>query len=103
MNIDALRDLVGQRRSIRGYDEKRDVTDEMIRAILNCARWAHCGGNGQPWEFIVVARGQLTTDQNQKFEYRNPKGARVEGSGCRGEIPHPLTLVTRHSFCFLVI
>jgi len=45
----------------------------MIRAILNCARWAHCGGNGQPWEFIVVARGQLTTDQNPKFEYRNPK------------------------------
>ena len=27
MNIDALRALVGQRRSIRGYDEKRDVTD----------------------------------------------------------------------------
>jgi hypothetical protein len=30
MNIEALRALVEQRRSIRGYDEKRDVTDEMI-------------------------------------------------------------------------
>ena len=57
MNIDALRALVGQRRSIRGYDEKSDVTDEIIRAILNCARWAPSGGNGQPWEVIVVARG----------------------------------------------
>ena len=30
MNIEALRALVEQRRSIRGYDEKRDVPDEMI-------------------------------------------------------------------------
>jgi nitroreductase len=26
----------------------------MIRKILDCARWAPSGGNGQPWEFIVV-------------------------------------------------
>jgi nitroreductase len=54
MNIEALHSLVQQRRSIRGYDQHRDVTDECIRAILDCARWAPSGGNGQPWEFIVV-------------------------------------------------
>ena len=45
MNIDELQILVEQRRSIRGYDEKRDVTDETIRTILNCARWAPADSN----------------------------------------------------------
>jgi nitroreductase len=54
MNIQDLRTLVQGRRSIRGYDEKREVSDEAIRALLDCARWALSGGNGQPWEFIVV-------------------------------------------------
>ena len=54
MNIDDFRALVEQRRSIRGYDESREVPEELIRTILDCARWAPSGGNGQPWEFIVV-------------------------------------------------
>ena len=54
MQINELQTLVEQRRSIRGYDEKRDVSNEMIRMILNCARWAPSGGNGQPWEFVIV-------------------------------------------------
>ena len=54
MQFNDLQSLVEQRRSIRGYDEKRDVTDEQIRTILNCARWAPSGGNGQPWEFVIV-------------------------------------------------
>lgn len=59
MKIKELQALVEQRRSIRGYDETRNVTDEMVGAILNCARWAPSGGNGQPWEFLVV-RDQAT-------------------------------------------
>jgi nitroreductase len=59
MNIDALRELAMRRRSIRGYDESREVPEEAIRAILDCARWAPSGGNGQPWEFVVV-RDQQT-------------------------------------------
>jgi nitroreductase len=54
MKIDDLRVLVEQRRSIRGYDPGREVPDGAIKAILDCARWAPSGGNGQPWEFIVV-------------------------------------------------
>jgi len=54
MNIDALRELAMRRRSIRGYDESREVSEEAVRAILDCARWAPSGGNGQPWEFVVV-------------------------------------------------
>jgi 5,6-dimethylbenzimidazole synthase len=54
MNISEFRALVEQRRSIRGYDESREVPEQVIRTILDCARWAPSGGNGQPWEFIVV-------------------------------------------------
>jgi len=54
MTIDDLRELAEKRRSIRGYDERRQVSDDMIHRILDCARWAPSGGNGQPWEFIVV-------------------------------------------------
>ncbi|HEY7163148.1 MAG TPA: nitroreductase family protein [Candidatus Binatia bacterium] len=54
MDLSDLHSLVEKRRSIRGYDQGRDVPDEIINAILDCARWAPSGGNGQPWEFIVV-------------------------------------------------
>lgn len=54
MTIEALRALVERRRSIRGYDESREISDDAVNTILDCARWAPSGGNGQPWEFIVV-------------------------------------------------
>jgi nitroreductase len=49
MNIDDLHELAVNRRSIRGYDRKRDVPDDLVRKILDCARWAPSGGNGKPW------------------------------------------------------
>jgi nitroreductase len=61
MNIDGLRELAMRRRSIRGYDESREVSEEAVRVILDCARWAPSGGNGQPWEFVVV-RDKETRD-----------------------------------------
>jgi nitroreductase len=54
MNIEELRALIEGRRSTRRYDESQHVSDEIVRTILDCARWAPSGGNGQPWEFIVV-------------------------------------------------
>ncbi len=53
-SIHDLHQLVMRRRSIRGYDEHREVPERLIRKILDCARWAPSGGNGQPWEFIIV-------------------------------------------------
>jgi nitroreductase len=61
MNISDFRALIEQRRSIRGYDESHEVPDEAIRTILDCARWAPSGGNGQPWEFIVSETRQPGT------------------------------------------
>jgi len=46
MQIDELRALVEHRRNIRGYDESRAVSDDAVKTILDCARWAPSGGNG---------------------------------------------------------
>ena len=54
LSIDDLRQLAMRRRSIRGYDETREVPQGVIETILECARWAPSGGNGQPWEFVIV-------------------------------------------------
>lgn len=59
ITIDDLQALVERRRSIRGYDENRDVPDDVVEALLDCARWAPSGGNGQPWEFVII-RDQQT-------------------------------------------
>jgi len=53
MDIDQFLELARKRRSIRKF--KTDpVPEEYIEKILEAARWAMSGANGQPWEFIVV-------------------------------------------------
>lgn len=53
--IEQLVELVRSRRSVRsGYLEDKDVPDELLMKIIEAARWAPSGGNGQPWEFIIV-------------------------------------------------
>ncbi len=53
MNIDDFLELAHARRSVRRY-KPDPVKDEDIEKILEAARWAMSGANGQPWEFIVV-------------------------------------------------
>jgi nitroreductase len=52
--IDQFVALAQTRRSIRGYDPTRDVPDGVIEQIVEAARWAPSGGNGQPWHFVIV-------------------------------------------------
>jgi len=53
MNIDQFLELTKKRRSIRRF-KPDPIPDEYIEKILEAARWAMSGANGQPWEFIVV-------------------------------------------------
>jgi 5,6-dimethylbenzimidazole synthase len=102
MKIDDLQALVERRRSIRGYDENRDVSDDLIRQILECARWAPSGGNGQPWEFIVV-RDQATRykiadyylkqmEQKREMDMAVRGTAKMTGDGFRHAPVHILIL-----------
>ena len=52
--------LIQHRWSPRAYAE-RPVEPEKLLALLEAARWAPSGGNGQPWHFIVGVRGQSAT------------------------------------------
>jgi nitroreductase len=84
MKIDDLHALVEQRRSIRGYDESREISDETVRLILDCARWAPSGGNGQPWEFVVVRdqarRYQIADYYMKQMEQKREMDMAVRGT-----------------------
>ena len=41
------------RRSIRAYTDD-NISDEIVRQLIDAARWAPSAGNLQPWEFIIV-------------------------------------------------
>jgi nitroreductase len=41
------------RKSIR-YFEPYTIPEEEVKLLLECTRFAPSGGNGQPWEFLVV-------------------------------------------------
>lgn len=49
--------VLKERRSIRSY-QKKEIPDEVIRDIIDCARFAPTARNLQPWKFVVV------TDEN---------------------------------------
>ena len=53
-SLEQFLELARARRSIRGYDPHRDVPDEYVEQIVEAARWAPSGGNGQPWHFVVI-------------------------------------------------
>ncbi len=46
-----------ERWSPRAYDPTAEVEPEVIRTILEAARWAPSANNVQPWRFIVARRG----------------------------------------------
>lgn len=46
-----------ERWSPRAYDPAAEVHPDVIRTILEAARWAPSANNVQPWRFIVARRG----------------------------------------------
>ncbi|MDO9097214.1 MAG: nitroreductase family protein [Candidatus Methanoperedens sp.] len=46
-------EILKTRRSVREYSEKQ-VSDEDIKFLIDCARYAPSGFNMQPWSFLVV-------------------------------------------------
>ena len=53
VKMDVL-EAIQTRRSIRKYDQSRDVEPEKLLACLEASRWAPSASNKQPWHFIVV-------------------------------------------------
>jgi nitroreductase len=53
------------RKSIR-YFKPYTIPEEEVKVLLECTRFAPSGGNGQPWEFMVVDDRQ---DISQIYDY----------------------------------
>ena len=102
LRIDELCELAMNRRSIRGYQKDKEVPEEVIRKILEIARWAPSGGNGQPWEFIVI-RDKETRDKiadlflkqqehKKEMEMAVRGDAKMTGAGFRNAPVHIVVL-----------
>ena len=52
---------IRNRRSVRNFTSE-PVSDDLIEAILEAARWAPSGHNSQPWDFVVVRDGSTRSD-----------------------------------------
>ncbi|MBI4333096.1 MAG: nitroreductase family protein [Chloroflexi bacterium] len=52
-DYDKLLEIARRRRSIRVF-KPDPIPDGHVEKILEVARWAMSGANGQPWEFVVV-------------------------------------------------
>jgi len=50
--------VIYRRRSIRLY-QKRQVPEELVRRVIEAARFAPSAGNNQPWKFVVVRNPEL--------------------------------------------
>ncbi len=102
LRINEFYELVVNRRSIRGYQKDKDVPDETIRKILENARWAPSGGNGQPWEFIVVRDQEMRNkiadlflkqqEHKREMEIAVRGEARMTGAGFRHAPVHIIVL-----------
>jgi len=55
--MDVLEAIKG-RRSIRAF-KSNDVSPEIVKKLIEAARWAPSAGNIQPWEFIVVRKPEI--------------------------------------------
>ncbi len=102
LSIDELCELAMNRRSIRGYQKGKEVPEEVIRKILEIARWAPSGGNGQPWEFIVVrdedTRNKIADlflkqqEHKKEMEMAVRGDAKMTGAGFRNAPVHIVIL-----------
>jgi len=70
-----LKEAIELRRSIRKYEE-RDVSDEILLDLIECATKAPSGHNRQPWKFQIV-RGEL---KNTIADTLYQKTIGIEGS-----------------------
>jgi len=56
-----LSEVLHRRRSIRRFQD-RPVPENLIRTLLDVARWAPSGANRQPWHFVVVTDEGVRND-----------------------------------------
>ena len=65
-------DVIKKRRTIRKYKPDK-VPEEMIKAVIEAARWAPSAHNLQPWKFVVVENEEKTQKMADALERKADK------------------------------
>lgn len=65
--MDALK-AIKTRRSVRQY-EKKEIEEEKLVKIIDCARYAPSAHNGQPWFFFVVRNKEKIKELSKVHKY----------------------------------
>ena len=61
-------ELIKTRESIRDYDPKKSVPEEVLNRILNAGRLAPSAGNRQPWTFVVVSSPEKLKEVGECYQ-----------------------------------
>lgn len=88
-------ECIKTRRSIRKFKSK-EVPDELVKEILECARWAPSAQNSQCWEFIVVKNKETIkklAEIRGGHEFLNTAPAVIVACGDKNLYKNPLTTV----------
>jgi coenzyme F420-0:L-glutamate ligase/coenzyme F420-1:gamma-L-glutamate ligase len=64
MLMNHIMDSIKERRSIRKYSSRKVSTD-ILRQVLEAARWAPSAHNAQPWRFIVLTDVSLKRELSE--------------------------------------
>jgi nitroreductase len=58
MNMEELAKLIKGRRSIRQW-KKQEISDDLLKKVVELATWAPNGGNFQGWHFVIVKNKEV--------------------------------------------
>lgn len=81
MEYSQFKDIILGRRSIRKYEDK-EVANEDILELIDCARYAPSDTNSQTWEFIVLKnKEQIKKVEEMTWDALHEKAREAEGLG----------------------
>jgi nitroreductase len=85
MTYSMLKTIIHGRRSVRKYTEQ-PVTQEDIREIIDCARYAPSDTNSQTWEFIAILnREMIARIEEMTWEELNRRAEEAQSRGLEKE------------------
>jgi len=59
LNADGMLCAIKERRTVREFDQQKEVSDSDILTILDAGHWAPSSKNQRPWHFVVIKDTQL--------------------------------------------
>ena len=80
----SLLDVILSRRSIRSYENK-EISQEILRQVLEAGRQAPSAANRQPFRFVVVTDSEAKNELSKSLFGKHIKNSPVVIVGCADE------------------